>query len=59
MLEFNQLLGIPEPEFLRATNATYKLGIDFVGWARKASATSTRSARSAAASTAFPSTNCG
>jgi tryptophan halogenase len=32
MLEFNQLLGIPEPEFLRATNATYKLGIDFVGW---------------------------
>ncbi|MES2120769.1 MAG: tryptophan halogenase family protein [Pseudomonadota bacterium] len=32
MLEFNQMLGIPEPEFLRATKGTYKLGIDFVGW---------------------------
>jgi tryptophan halogenase len=32
MVEFNQMLGIPEPDFLRATKGTYKLGIDFVGW---------------------------
>ena len=25
-------LGIPEPEFMRATKGTYKLGIDFIGW---------------------------
>ena len=32
MIEFNQLLGIPEADFLAATKGTYKLGIDFVGW---------------------------
>ena len=32
MIEFNQMLGIAEPDFLRETKGTYKLGIDFVGW---------------------------
>ena len=30
--EYNQLLGIDETEFLRATNGTYKLGIRFGDW---------------------------
>ncbi len=29
---FNQRLGIAEPEFMQATNATYKLGIEFANW---------------------------
>ncbi|MEO7278095.1 MAG: tryptophan 7-halogenase, partial [Sphingomicrobium sp.] len=35
MSEFNQMLGIAEPDFMAATKATYKLGIDFVGWGAK------------------------
>ncbi|RBP53198.1 tryptophan halogenase family protein [Arenicella xantha] len=32
---FNQRLGIDEPEFMRAVNATYKLGIEFANWGQK------------------------
>jgi tryptophan halogenase len=30
--EYNRLVGIDEAEFLRATNGTYKLGIEFRDW---------------------------
>ncbi|WP_431050314.1 tryptophan halogenase family protein [Roseateles sp. L2-2] len=32
LLTFNHLLGIPEQEFMAATQATFKLGIKFEGW---------------------------
>ena len=35
MINFNAMLGIQEEEFVAATDATFKLGIEFVGWGRK------------------------
>ena len=31
---FNQLAGIPEDEFMKATMGTFKLGIEFVNWGK-------------------------
>jgi tryptophan 7-halogenase len=35
---FNQTLGIDEKEFMQATHATYKMGIQFSNWAREGDA---------------------
>jgi tryptophan halogenase len=35
MLQFNLFLGIAESELMSATQATFKLGIEFVDWSRK------------------------
>ncbi len=34
VINFNAMLGIPEHEFLKATNGTFKLGIEFVNWGK-------------------------
>lgn len=35
IINFNALLGINEAEFLKATNGTFKLGIEFIDWGKK------------------------
>ncbi len=35
IINFNRILGIDEQEFMKATNATFKLGIEFNDWGQK------------------------
>ena len=34
IINFNAILGIKESDFLKATNGTFKLGIEFINWGR-------------------------
>lgn len=34
VINFNAMLGISEQDFLRATNGTFKLGIEFINWGK-------------------------
>lgn len=34
IINFNRILGIPEDDFMKATNATFKLGIEFENWGK-------------------------
>ena len=54
-----QRLGIDEAEFIQATDATYKLGIKFVGWHERSDSYSTRSVSSASRSATRISTSAG
>ena len=38
IIQFNAMLGLNEAEFMRRTNATFKLGIEFRDWAKKGDA---------------------
>jgi Tryptophan halogenase. len=38
IIYFNRLLGLNEAEFMKATHATFKLGIQFIDWGRKGDA---------------------
>lgn len=35
MINFNRMLGISEADFMKTTDATFKLGIEFVNWGRQ------------------------
>jgi tryptophan halogenase len=35
IINFNRILGIREDEFMKATQATFKMGIEFVDWGKK------------------------
>src|SRR5690606_20541349 len=34
IINFNRILGLNEAEFMKATHATFKLGIEFIDWGR-------------------------
>jgi tryptophan halogenase len=38
IINFNRMLGVSEQEFMKATHATFKLGIEFIDWGRKGDA---------------------
>ena len=35
IINFNRMLGLNEAEFMKATHATFKLGIEFIDWGRR------------------------